>query len=224
MASSSKGSSFLTSHGKRYDPTFEWNNDNGLLQDPKTHAPYCHVDTKSLKSRGSLQMLKSAWASLSPSIKIIINEAGFDTFFEALLDHETHEYKDLQLLLALAKCFWDTTCTFHFPDIEEVMLIPYDFSIITGLRLSGKRILVHDSFTSAELKKLLGVIPSRMKSNNIHLSWLCENMPQCETVAKSARMFMLLFIGTFLCPDLGVAVNLHYLGSLRKIEQIWNYD
>ena len=37
-------------------------------------------------------------------------------------------------------------------------------------------------------------------------------------------MFMLLFIGTFLCLDLGSTVNLRYLGSLRKIEQIQNYD
>ena len=50
-------------------------------------------------------MLKSARAPLSPSIKNIINEVGFNTFFEALLNHETHEYKDLQLLLALAERF-----------------------------------------------------------------------------------------------------------------------
>ena len=37
-------------------------------------------------------------------------------------------------------------------------------------------------------------------------------------------MFMLLFIGTFLCLDLGSIVNLRYLGSLRKIEQIQSYD
>ena len=53
---------------------------------------------QSLKSQGNLQMLKSAWAALSPSIKNIINEAGFGSFFEALSNHETHEYKDLQLL------------------------------------------------------------------------------------------------------------------------------
>ena len=46
MASSSKGSSFLDFHGKKYDPTFDWHDDDGLLQDPRTHAPYCHVDTK----------------------------------------------------------------------------------------------------------------------------------------------------------------------------------
>ena len=122
-------------------------------------------------------MLKSVWAPLSPSIKNIFNEAGFGTFFETLLNHETHEYKDLQLLIALAKRFWDTTCTFHFPGIGEVMLTPYDFSVITGLRLGGKRILVNDSFASTELKKLLGVVSSRMRGNNIPLSWLCENIP-----------------------------------------------
>ena len=36
-------------------------------------------------------------------------------------------------------------------------------------------------------------------------------------------MFILLFIGTFLCPDLGSTVNLCYLGRLRKIEKIRNY-
>ena len=169
-------------------------------------------------------MLKSAWATLSPSIKNIINEASFVTFFKALLNQETHEYKDLQLLLALAERFWDTTCTFHFPGIGEVMSTPYDFSVITGLRLSGERILVNNSLTLTELKKFLGVVPSRMRSNNIPLSWLCDNIPQCEIVVNGAPMFMLLFIGTFLCPDLGSTMNLHYMGSLRKIEQIWNYD
>ena len=169
-------------------------------------------------------MLKSAWAPLYPSIKNIINEASFGTFFEVLLNHETHEYKDFQLLLALAERFQDNTCTFHFSGIGEVMLTPYDFSVITDLRLGGKKILVNDSFTFTELKKLLGVVPSKMRSNNVSLSWLYESIPQCKTVAKGACMLNLLFIGTFLCPDLGSTMNLRYLGSLRKIEQIRKYD
>ena len=43
-------------------------------------------------------------------------------------------------------------------------------------------------------------------------------------MTKGAHMFMLLFIGTFLCPNLGSTVNLRYLGSLRKIEQIRGYN
>ena len=104
------------------------------------------------------------------------------------------------------------------------MLTLYDFSVITSLRLVGEKILVNDSLTSTVLKKLLCVVPSRMRSNNIPLSWLCESIPHCEIVAKGARIFILLFIGTFLCSDLGSTMNLCYLGNLRKIEQIRNYD
>ena len=179
---------------------------------------------QSLKSRGSLQMLKNMWEALSPNIKNIINDVDFGTFFEALLNQKTYEYKDLRLLLALAERFWDTTCTFHFPGIGEVMLTPDDFSVITNLMLGGERIRVNDSLTSTEIKKLLGVVLSRMKSKNVPLSWLCENISQCDTVAKGTCMFMLLFIGTFLHPNLGSIVNPRYLWSLRKIEQIRNYD
>ena len=116
-------------------------------------------------------MLKSVWEALSPNIRNIVNDAGFGPFFETLLKKETHEYKDLQLLLALSKCFQDTTCTFHFPGIGEVMLTPYDFSVITGLKLSGERIHVNDPLPANEIKKLLGVMPSKMRSKNIPLSW-----------------------------------------------------
>ena len=40
-------------------------------------------------------MLKGPWEILSLDIRNIINEAGFETFFEALLNQETHKYKDL---------------------------------------------------------------------------------------------------------------------------------
>ena len=99
-------------------------------------------------------MLKGPWEILSLDIRNIINELGFETFFEALLNQETHKYKDLQLLLALSKRFWDTTCTFHFPGIGEVMLTPYDFFVITNLRLGGERIKVNDFLTLKEIKRL----------------------------------------------------------------------
>ena len=40
-------------------------------------------------------MLKGIWEILSSEIKNIINEAGFQTFFQALLDHDTIKYKYL---------------------------------------------------------------------------------------------------------------------------------
>ena len=95
------------------------------------------------------------------------------------------------------------------------MLTPYNFSIITSLKLGGERI---------HAKKLLGVMSSKMRSKNVPLSWLCQNIIKCDTMARGTRMFMLLFIGTFLCLDLGNTVNLRYLWSLRNIEQIKNYN
>ena len=54
-----------------------------------------------------------------------------------------------------------TTCMFHFLGIGEVMLTPYDLSIIIGLRLGGERIKVNDFLTPKEIKSLLGVVPSK---------------------------------------------------------------
>ena len=153
-------------------------------------------------------MLKGIWEILSPDIKNVIDEAGFQTFFQALLNQDTYENKDLQLLLTLSERFWDTTCTFHFPGIGEVMLTPYDFSVIIGLRLGDERIKVNDFLTSKEINSLLGVMPSKLKSKNVSLMWLYENIENCKTVATGTRMFMLLFIGTFLCLDLGYELAL----------------
>ena len=71
------------------------------------------------------------------------------------------------MLLALSERFWDATCTFHFPGIGEVMLTPYDFSVIIDLRLSGERIKVNDFLTPKEIKRILGVVPSKLKSKNV---------------------------------------------------------
>ena len=105
-----------------------------------------------------------------------------------------------------------------------MMLTPYDFSSITNLKLVGERIKVNDFITSAEIKSLLGVMPSKIRSKNVSLMWLYTNIENYKTVATGTCMFMLLFIGTLLCLDLGSTVSLHYLWSLRDIGQIKHYD
>ena len=105
-----------------------------------------------------------------------------------------------------------------------MILTPYDFLVITGLRLGGERIMVNDFLTLKEIKSLLGVMPPNLKSKNVSLMWLYKNIENCNTIATGSLMFMLLFIETFLCPDLGSTVSLHYLWSLRNIGQIKNYD
>ena len=84
--------------------------------------------------------------------------------------------------------------------------------------------MVNNFLTSKEIKSLLGVMPSKLKSIYVSLMWLYQNIENCKIVATGTCMFMLLFIGTFLCPDLGSTVSLCYLWSLRDIGQIKNYD
>ena len=104
------------------------------------------------------------------------------------------------------------------------MLTLYDFSAITGLKFCGDRIEGNDCISPVETRSLLGVIPPRVKSKNVPLMWLYTNIDKCETVATGTQMFMLLFIGTLLRPDLGSIVSLRYLWILRDIDWIKNYD
>ncbi|KAL0008663.1 hypothetical protein SO802_010165 [Lithocarpus litseifolius] len=67
-------------------------------------------------------------------------------------------------------------------------------------------------------------MPSKIRSKNVSLMWLYTNIKNYKTVATDTRMFMLLFIGTLLCPDLGSTVSLHHLWNLRDIDQIKNYN
>ena len=174
----------------------------------------CDVDSnyvlQNLKSWGNLQMLKG------------ICDFGHD-YGKNFVFPNFIESGNLWVQGSLAtSCFVRMVLgrTFHFPSIGEVMLTPYDFSVITGLRLGGERIKINESFTLKEIKSLLGIVPSKLKSKNVSLMWLCENIESCNTIATGTRMFMLLFIGTFLCLDLGSTVSLRYLWSLRDIDQI----
>ncbi|KAL0015605.1 hypothetical protein SO802_002674 [Lithocarpus litseifolius] len=96
---------------------------------------------------------------------------------------------------------------YDFFVITGLKLTPYDFFVITGLKLGGGRIRVHDSLSTSEIKKLLGVMPSKMRSKNVPLSWLCENITKCDTVARgqSTHQMSLAQSGVFLnflvpCP------------------------
>ena len=68
------------------------------------------------------------------------------------------------------------------------------------------------------------MMPLKINSKNVPLIWLYSNIDNCKTIATDTRMFMLLFIGTLLCPDLGSTMSLCYLWSLSDIGQIKNYD
>ena len=96
-------------------------------------------------------------------------------------------------------------------------MTPYDFLAIAGFKLSGERIEVINSISLVEIKGLLGVMPPKVRSKNVPLMWLYSNIDKYETIATGTHMFMLLFIGSLLYPNLGSTVSLRYLRSLRDI-------
>ena len=83
------------------------------------------------------------------------------------------------------------------------MLTPYDFSIITSLKLGGERIKGHDTISTTEVKNYLGVNPPRVSGNNVSLMWLFYNIENFKSVEMGTWMFLLLFNESLLCLDLG---------------------
>ena len=105
-----------------------------------------------------------------------------------------------------------------------MMLTPYDLLAITVLKLEGERIEGHDNISPMNVKTYLGVNPPKVSGRNVSLMWLFSNIDKCKSEETGTWMFMLLFIGTLLCPDLGSTVSLRYLWSSRDINRIKYYD
>ncbi|KAK9267606.1 hypothetical protein L1049_010037 [Liquidambar formosana] len=79
-------------------------------------------------------------ATRQPETQKIIINAGFGDFLNALWV----EQRDRQVLLALTELWWDTTNTFHF-SFGEMTLTPTDFTVITRLRLGGRRLFYYEN-------------------------------------------------------------------------------
>ncbi|XP_030945395.1 uncharacterized protein LOC115969900 [Quercus lobata] len=230
MASTSSqgGSKFISFDGragKRYKPK-SWNSNEDLLQDKNTHMSSQALQRKptSYKIRGSLSDVRNCWIVMGPEVKAKISAAGLNHFLTSIYNDGIVEHKDINLIIALSERFWDTTNTFHFPGIGEVMLTPLDFAVITGLRIGGERIEVNDNLTNCDVERLLGGLPPKGSELNVKLSWLVKHLRGIEDVEMCVRSFMLLLIGQVLSPNTGSTVSLRYLASLENVDDIGKYD
>ncbi|KAL7249858.1 hypothetical protein ACSBR1_011940 [Camellia fascicularis] len=85
-------------------------------------------DSRSIRGYGATSV-RDWYLELPAGVRYIIDEAGFGLFCTGLLCHIANQ----PLLEALVERWWDTTNSFHFSAAGEMMMTPYDFSMLTGV-------------------------------------------------------------------------------------------
>ena len=90
----------------------------------------------------------------------MVDRAGFGGFMR-LLEKSTN---DLVHVYALAERWWDSTNTFHLP-FGEMTMTPYDFSMITWLKVGGDRLVMDIPFERqhALITALIGGMPPTLE-------------------------------------------------------------
>ncbi|KAL7163336.1 hypothetical protein ACSBR2_039434 [Camellia fascicularis] len=76
-------------------------------------------------------MARDWYYELPVGVCDIVDEAGFSLFCSRL----SRLIANRPLLRALVERWWDTTDSFHFSSTGEMMMTPYDFSMLTGLEV-----------------------------------------------------------------------------------------
>ncbi|XP_028120977.1 uncharacterized protein LOC114318317 [Camellia sinensis] len=84
--------------------------------------------------RGYRAVMAKEWYHELPAwVRELVDEAGFGLFCTELSRHLASR----ALLRALMERCWDTTNSFNFTSTGEMTMTPYDFFMITGLRVGG---------------------------------------------------------------------------------------
>ncbi|KAL7163962.1 hypothetical protein ACSBR2_039965 [Camellia fascicularis] len=124
----------------------------------------------------------------------LVDEAGFSLFCSGLARLLARR----ALLSALVERWWDTTNSFHFSSTGEMTMTPYDFSMITGLRVGG------DS------------IPFGLDMGS-HLETQAE-------IEQYTRGFLIYLLGTTLFVNKWNTVGLYVLSALVVLARVRFYD
>ncbi|KAL7179334.1 hypothetical protein ACSBR1_042677 [Camellia fascicularis] len=108
--------------------------EDALLREPYSHLSYSTSEGDSHSCRGYGAVTAGDWYYELPlEVCDLVDEASFGLFCTGLSRHMASQ----ALLRALVERWWDTTNSFHFSSIGEMIMTPYDFSMITGLGAGG---------------------------------------------------------------------------------------
>ncbi|GMP83659.1 hypothetical protein CsSME_00037488 [Camellia sinensis var. sinensis] len=114
-----------------------------LLREPESHlslgasevhSPPFHFPQYSHTVRGYGNVAARDWyMELPDTVRHIVDQAGFGAFCRGL----SRLTASRPLIAALVERWWDTTDSFHFSVAGDMTMTPYDFSMLTGIRVGG---------------------------------------------------------------------------------------
>ncbi|GMP81949.1 hypothetical protein CsSME_00036471 [Camellia sinensis var. sinensis] len=161
---------------------------SGLDDDTLLREPIEHISTdastviaRRIDGYSSISGPRRWYERFPAEVFTLVDAAGFGPFYcGALTDEER---------------WWDTTNSFHFSSTREMTLTPYDFSMLTGLRVGRDTQL-----------QLLGAIPDT--TNN----------------RMYTRGFLIYLLGTTLFANRENIVGLYILEALVHLPWVADYD
>ncbi|KAL7165765.1 hypothetical protein ACSBR2_036605 [Camellia fascicularis] len=162
------------------------------------------------------------------TVRTLVDAVTFGPFCSRLIEMRA---KSL-LYGALVERWWDTTSSFHFSSTGEMTLTPYDFLMLTGLRVGVGDLVPFDpdmtQWRDAQLQ-LLGAIPDTTTRRIVRYSWFYDHFSgtqpvTADEVAQYTRGFMTYLFGTTLYANRENTVRLYILRALVHLSGIVDYD
>ncbi|XP_028052401.1 protein MAIN-LIKE 2-like [Camellia sinensis] len=132
----------------------------------------------------------------------------------------------------LVERWWDTTDSFHFSSIGELTLTPYDFSMLTNLRVRvGGPIPYDPDMTQwrAAQRQFLKAISDITSHGMVRYSWFYDHFSESQPtttdeVTQHTRDFLMHLLDTTLFANQENTMRLYLLGALVHLPQVTEYD
>ncbi|GMP98415.1 hypothetical protein CsSME_00046312 [Camellia sinensis var. sinensis] len=195
-----------------------------LLREPMEHisANASMVISRRIGGYGFIFGPRRWYERLSVEVCTLVNAARFRPFCSGLIQMRA----EFWLYAALVERWWDTTNLFHFSSIREMTLTPYDFSMLTGLRVGVSSPVTQ--WRDAQLQ-LLGAIPDTTSHGMVRNSWFLGHFSGTQPattgeVAQYTRGFLIYLLGTTVFANKENTVGLYILGALVHLPRMVEYD
>ncbi|KAI8550852.1 hypothetical protein RHMOL_Rhmol06G0139500 [Rhododendron molle] len=138
---------------------------------------------------------------------------------------------ELGLTTTLVERWWDTTNTFHLPEVGEMTITPGDFALLIGLRVGGDLLPIDPRIheRGGVFEYLLGKTPTVSESGHITYTWLREQFDHAGilmevSLSQLVPAFLLYLIGQTLFSNKENSVHVQFLAALVDLLTITEFD